>query len=144
MGIPDELAARMPLAYVHFTTFLVDTLLMMTPLALFPRLGVVSMVAGPLLVLFYRGLLELSKSFLDPFGNRRMSVKDFGSDINIDTLIGESNAATLVWPRAAGVFPFNGNGISLGEDSTATAPQGDPYDTADAGGEWFGGGGGGG
>ena len=106
MGIPDELAARMPLAYVHFTTFLVDSLLLLTPLALFPRLGAVSIVLGPLLVLFYRGLLELSKCFLDPFGNRRMSSTDLSADISVDTLLGESNAGSLVWPRAAVELPF--------------------------------------
>ena len=140
MTLPDELAARIPLAYVHFTAFLVDALLFLSPLALvrlaaacptplrplgkkeeeeippvcsqippvrslpfrrtarpstcaqpsahvsfalaalslssteqLPRLGAFTIVLGPLIVLFYRGLLELSKSFLDPFGNRRVS-----------------------------------------------------------------------
>ena len=39
MGIPDELAARMPLAYVHFTHLLVDALLFLAPFALYARLG---------------------------------------------------------------------------------------------------------
>ena len=34
MSLPDELAARIPLAYVHFTAFLVDALLFLSPLAL--------------------------------------------------------------------------------------------------------------
>ena len=34
MTLPDELAARIPLAYVHFTAFLVDALLFLSPLAL--------------------------------------------------------------------------------------------------------------
>ena len=57
-------------------------------------------------MLFYSGLLELSKSFLDPFGNRRVSTTDLSAEINIDTLIGESNAGTLVWPRGAAHMPF--------------------------------------
>ena len=64
----------------------------------FYRLGAVSIVLGPLLVLFYRGLLELSKCFLDPFGDRRMSSTDLSADISVDTLLGESNAGSLVWP----------------------------------------------
>lgn len=39
MSIPDELAARMPLSYVHFTHFLVDSLLLLAPFALYPKTG---------------------------------------------------------------------------------------------------------
>ena len=56
--------------------------------------------------LFYRGLLELSKSFLDPFGNRRVSYSGLSADISIDCLIGESNAGSLVWPQGARRLPF--------------------------------------
>ena len=52
-------------------------------------------------------LLELSKCFLDPFGNRRMSSTDLSADISVDTLLGESNAGSLVWPRAAVELPFD-------------------------------------
>ena len=38
--------------------------------ALYPRLGLFSVPMTGVIALFYRGLLELSKSFLDPFGNR--------------------------------------------------------------------------
>jgi hypothetical protein len=37
MSVPDELAARMPLAYVHFTHCLVDLLLFLAPYALYPK-----------------------------------------------------------------------------------------------------------
>jgi hypothetical protein len=57
--------------------------------------------------LFYRGLLELSKSFLDPFGNRRVSLSGLSADISIATLIGETNAGSLVWPRGMLQLPFN-------------------------------------
>ena len=59
------------------------------------------------LTLFYRGLLELSKSFLDPFGNRRVSTSGLSADISIDCLIGESNAGSLIWPQAAKRLPFD-------------------------------------
>lgn len=65
MGIPDELAARMPLAYVHFTHLLVDALLLLAPFALYAKLGAFAIVLNGIIALFYRGLLELSKSFLE-------------------------------------------------------------------------------
>jgi len=42
MSIPEELAARMPLSYVHFTHFLVDSLLLLAPFALYPKTGAFS------------------------------------------------------------------------------------------------------
>ena len=63
-----------------------------------------------LFTLFYRGLLELSKSFLDPFGNRRVSFTGLSADINIDCLLGESNAGSLVWPIGAQKLPW-GNSV---------------------------------
>merc|ERR1719198_56730 len=101
MSIPDQLAARMPLAYVHFTHILVDTLLLIAPFGLFPNLGLFAVPMTGVLALFFRGLLELSKSFLDPFGNRRVSFSGLSADISIDCLLGESNAGSLVWPKAA-------------------------------------------
>lgn len=60
-----------------------------------------------LFALFYRGLLELSKSFLDPFGNRRVSISGLSADISVDCLLGEANAGSLVWPQGAKKFPFD-------------------------------------
>jgi len=107
MSIPDELAARMPLAYVHLTHCLVDILLLIAPFGLYAHLGVFSIPMTGIISLFYRGLLELSKSFLDPFGNRRISYSGLTSDISVDCLIGESNAGSLVWPQGAKRFPFD-------------------------------------
>jgi len=50
------------------------------------------------MTLFYRGLLELSKSFLDPFGNKRVSSKFMAADLEVDVLLAESNAGSVVWP----------------------------------------------
>ena len=107
MQIPDELAARMPLAYVHLTHCLVDILLLVAPFALYAHLGVFSIPMTGVIALFYRGLLELSKSFLDPFGNRRVSYSGLSSDISIDCLIGEVNAGSLLWPAGAKHYPFD-------------------------------------
>ena len=125
MGIPDELAARMPLAYVHFTHLLVDALLFLAPFALYARLGTFSMLLNSVIALFYRGLLELSKSFLDPFGNRRVAESGLSADIAIATLIGEGNAGSLVWPQGAKRLPFDvGQYVpkpAEGDDGKATA-----------------------
>ena len=59
--IPRELTTRMPLAYVHVVQVLVDTLLVLAPFALYPKMGVISILLSGMLVLFYRGFLALSK-----------------------------------------------------------------------------------
>ena len=73
-----------------------------------------------------RGLLELSKSFLDPFGNRRVSASGLSADISISTLIGEANAGSLVWPQGANRMPFHpGEYVPKGSGGGGgdTAPQ---------------------
>jgi hypothetical protein len=67
--VPDNMSERMPLAYVHVVQILVDLLLVLAPLALYPKVGALAVPLCGILTLFYRGLLELAKSFLDPFGN---------------------------------------------------------------------------
>ncbi len=93
--------------YVHFTHCLVDMLLFLAPYALYPRLGLFSVPMTGVIALFYRGLLELSKSFLDPFGNRRVSLSGLSADIGIATLMGESNAGSLIWPQGVQSLPFD-------------------------------------
>lgn len=51
-------------------------------------------------------MTRVPQSFLDPFGNRRVSIADLSADISIDCLIGESNAGSLIWPQAAKRMPF--------------------------------------
>jgi predicted membrane chloride channel (bestrophin family) len=58
----------MPMAYVQVMEVLVDTLCVLAPLALYTKMGTFNIVSTGLLTLFFKGLLELSKSFLDPFG----------------------------------------------------------------------------
>ena len=67
-NIGDYTAGRMPLAYVQLVQVLVDSLVALAPLALYPEAGSLSIPLAGLLTLFFKGLLELSKSFLDPFG----------------------------------------------------------------------------
>eukprot|EP00961_Rhodomonas_salina_P119509 1608299-Rhodomonas_salina.1 len=92
----------MPLAYVQFVQVLVDSLVLLTPLALYPELGSLSIPLTGLLTLFYKGLLELSKSFLDPFGNEGYP----GQNIRVDVLVSELNfGAANRWVSAGQTLP---------------------------------------
>ena len=81
---------------------LVDTLVVLAPFALFPKLGVLTVVLSAILVVFYRGFLQLSKSFLDPFGNEDSLSENF----NITTLLAETNAGSVRWMDALQELPF--------------------------------------
>ena len=108
MSIPDELDKRVPMTFVHFAHLLVDTLVVGAPVALYPRMGYFAFLATGLITLFFRGLLELSKSFLDPFGSRRASSKSFDMDIQVDVLLSEINAGANVWLAGAQGLPAMG------------------------------------
>lgn len=101
-SIGDYTAGRMPLAYVQLVQVLVDSLVFLAPLALYSELGTLSAVLAGLLTLFFKGLLELSKSFLDPFGNEGYP----GQNIRVDVLVSELNyGASSRWVKAAQAFP---------------------------------------
>ena len=99
----DMLDARMPLAYMHIVHVLVDTLLYLAPVALYPKVGALAVPLSGILTLFYEGMLELSKSFLDPFGNEDSKAQN----IRTDTLLAESNAGSTRWARMAERMPFS-------------------------------------
>ena len=92
----------MPLSYVHLVQLLVDTLVVLAPFALYPKLGVLTIALSPVLVFFYRGFLELSKSFLDPFGNGDSLAENF----SISCLLCEVNAASVRWFSSIRELPF--------------------------------------
>jgi len=106
MSIPDELAARIPMAYVHFAQLLVDSLIMTTPFALYGSMGPMAFLVTGLVTIFFRGLLELSKTFLDPVGSRRVSTKNFMADIQVDVLLGEINAGARTYDKGVQELPF--------------------------------------
>jgi len=60
---------RTPLAYVQFVQILVDTFVLVSPLALYADLGEYSVSAVGLVAFFYCGLNNLAKIFLDPLNN---------------------------------------------------------------------------
>lgn len=100
--IDDFRAGRMPLAYVQLVQVLIDSLVLMSPLALYPELGSLSIPLVALLSLFFRGLLSLSKSFLDPFGVEGYT----DQTIHVDVLVSELNfGASRRWIQAAKILP---------------------------------------
>lgn len=101
-NIADDAAAPMPLSYVHLVQLLVDTLVVLAPFALYPKLGVLTIALSPVLVFFYRGFLELSKSFLDPFGNGDSLAENF----SVSCLLCEVNAASVRWFSSIRELPF--------------------------------------
>ena len=101
-SIPDLTSGRMVLAYVQLVQVLVDSLVVLSPFALYPALGLLSIPATGLLTLFFKGLLELSKSFLDPFGTEGSP----GQNIRVDVLVSELNfGAQSRWSAAGAVLP---------------------------------------
>ena len=101
-SIGDFQAGRMPLAYVQLVQVLVDSLVIIAPVALYAKLGALSIPLCGLLTLFFKGLLELSKFFLDPFGNEGFP----GQNIRVDVLVNELNfGAQSRWSAAGAVLP---------------------------------------
>ena len=101
-SIADDASARMPLSYVHLVQLLVDTLVVLAPFALYPKLGVLTVLLSGILVTFYRGFLQLSKSFLDPFGNGDSLSENF----SISCLLCETNSGSVRWFSAIQDLPF--------------------------------------
>eukprot|EP00980_Cylindrotheca_fusiformis_P005939 scaffold1259_cov102-Cylindrotheca_fusiformis.AAC.3 len=104
-GVASQLAGKIPLAYAHFVQILVDTFLLLAPLALYSELGIWSIPSVGILTLFYSGLLDLSKILLHPLGNDDDTYDD---SVNMDlaVIIRESNAGSTRWMDAGNVVPF--------------------------------------
>jgi hypothetical protein len=62
-------------------------------------LGILSVLSVGILTLFYSGLLDLAKVFLDPLDNEHY--REGCGYIDIAVLIRESNAASTRWMNAA-------------------------------------------
>lgn len=114
-AIGDELQGRMPLAYAHIVQVLVDVILWMYPFMAFstgmtPFLGV---VGTGLLTMFYQGLFDLAKQFLDPYDNENYGK---GEDpLCVDTLIAETNAGSVRWLHGLDAQPFSSQRVKDGE-----------------------------
>lgn len=101
-NIGDYNAGRMPMAYVQVMEVFVDTLTFLAPLALYTKMGTFNIISSGLLTLFFKGLLELSKSFLDPFGREGYRAHN----IRVDVLVSELNfGASSRWIDAGDALP---------------------------------------
>jgi predicted membrane chloride channel (bestrophin family) len=102
--IDDKVAGRMPLAYAHFVQILVDTFVLIAPFALYADLGNYSVIAVGILTLFYTGLLNLAKIFLDPLNNENFCDNSIFMDLGV--LVRESNAESMRWGNSGARLPF--------------------------------------
>ena len=103
VAISNKLDGRMPLPYVQFVQVLVDGFVLITPLALYGDLGEFSVIAVGLVTLFYTGLNNLAKIFLDPLNNENFCENSIFMDLGV--LIRESNGDSTKWRRGSKV-PF--------------------------------------
>lgn len=101
-SIGDFASGRMPLAYVQLVQVLVDSLVLFASFGLYTDLGGLAIPLTGLLTLFYKGLLELSKSFLDPFGVEGYPAQN----IRVDVLVSELNfGAASRWVKSGASVP---------------------------------------
>jgi len=103
-GISDILDGRMPLAYAHIVQILTDVFVATAPAALYAEMGVWAIFSCGILTLFYSGLLDLAKIFLDPLDNDDWFQESVNMDIGV--LIREGNAGSTRWKNGAEVLPF--------------------------------------
>lgn len=107
-SLPDDLAGRMPLAYVQLVQILTDALLLTTPFALAHSVGGLAVVSGTAVVTFFHAsIVNLAKYFLDPLNNE---VEQRGGDsgiggIEVATLIQETNLGSERWRRSSSFVP---------------------------------------
>lgn len=96
-----------------------DTLTFLAPLALYVKMGTFNIISTGLLTLFFKGLLELSKSFLDPFGREGYRAHN----IRVDVLVSEMNfGASSRWINAGDALPSE----LLERDEPELPPQAGP------------------
>lgn len=102
-SINNLIAGRMPLPYVQFVQVLVDLLLCVAPLALYVDMGEYSVIAVGLVALFFGGLLNLSKVFLDPLNNEEFCENSIFLDLGV--IIREANGDSTRWRKAGATSP---------------------------------------
>ena len=81
-----------------------DSFIITAPVALFSELGLWSVICVGVLTLFYTGLMDLAKIFLDPLNNEDFCQNSVYMDIGV--LIRESNAGSTRWVNGAARVPF--------------------------------------
>ena len=56
---------------------------LLAPIALYPKVGEMAILVTVIFTFFYRGLLEISKAFLDPFGNHGSKSQNINTDVRL-------------------------------------------------------------
>jgi len=105
-GIGDSLDAKIPLVYVQFVQLLVDVFLLLSPFALYCKLGIWSIPAVGLLNIFYGGMLDLAKILLFPLESKSDFYKDKSVNMDVGVLIRESNVGSKQWSSGVETLPF--------------------------------------
>ncbi|CAB9498691.1 dependent protein kinase regulatory subunit [Seminavis robusta] len=100
----DKLSCRMPLPYTHLVQILVDSFIALSPVALYTEMGAYSIFSVGVLTLFYTGLLDLAKVFLDPLDNEDFTKNSIDMDLGV--LIRESNGGSTRWKNCGVSLPF--------------------------------------
>merc|ERR1719253_359187 len=103
-AISDKLDGRMPLAYVNFVQVIVDTFVLTSTIALYSRLGDYTVIAVGTLTIFYTGLNNLAKIFLDPLNNEGFSSDSIFMDLGV--FLRETNGDSVQWRKAGSDVPF--------------------------------------
>ena len=104
--VVDSEKIRMPLAYTHFVQILVDTFVVISPFALYPDLGVWSILCVGIMTLFYTGLLDLAKIFLDPLENQHFTKTSVHMGVDLGVLTREINASSVHFKESGASMPF--------------------------------------
>jgi Bestrophin, RFP-TM, chloride channel len=99
-------SGRPPLSYTHLVQVLVDCFIWTSPLALYAELGVYSILCVGLITLFYGGLLNMAKIFLDPLGNQHFTKSSINMGMDIGVLTRESNASTSLFKEHGAKIPL--------------------------------------
>jgi len=108
-AISGKIKGRMPRAYSHLVQILVDSFLLLAPWGLHSKLlntGSTIVCVG-MLTLFYGGLLDLAKAFLDPLENDETWSNTGAAYLDLSVLIREANAGSTVWKNAGSILPFS-------------------------------------
>ncbi|KAG7340734.1 bestrophin, RFP-TM, chloride channel [Nitzschia inconspicua] len=98
----NKLAARIPMPYVHLVRILVDSYLLLAPIALFKELGIFAAAATAILSIFYLGLLELAFAMLDPLDDHeqdscREDKQDTFLYLDVSVLLRETATISQRW-----------------------------------------------
>jgi hypothetical protein len=102
--VGDIIDGRMSLAYAHLVQMLVDVLLITSPFALYAQQGIWAMLTVGVLTVFYAGVLDLSKMYLDPLDND--GLYDDSVNMDLGVLMNEMNLGAAEWKKGAMFVPF--------------------------------------